>query len=79
MAEKTVILSATTLAFGLILLLGVLFFGAEFAVPGLDPHLVAVVFADAFVLIGLVGIAMGIRQHRNAGGVPRRRRRSRTR
>lgn len=79
MAEKTIIISATTLAFGLVLLLGVAFFGAEFPVPGLDPHLVAVVFADAFVLIGLVGIAMGIRQHRNVSGAPRRRRRPRAR
>ncbi len=75
-AEKTVIISGTTLAFGILLLLGVLFFGAGFPISGLDPHLVAVAFADAFVLIGLVGIAMGVRQHNRVANVPRRRRRS---
>ncbi len=78
-AEKTVIISGTTLAFGLVLLAGVLLFGAGFDIPGLDPHIVVVVFADVFVLIGLVGIAMGIRQHRDVGDARRRRPRSKAR
>lgn len=79
MAEKTVIISATTLGFGLVLLLGVLFFGATFNISGLDGHLVAVAFADGFILIALVGIAIGVRQHHGAGRGPHRRRRSRAR
>ncbi len=79
MAEKTVIISATTLVFGLILLVGVFFFDAGFAIPGLDPHLVAVAFADAFLVIGVLGIAVGVRQHDRADHGPHRRRRPRAR
>ena len=77
--EKTVIVSVTALAFGVLLLVGVLFFGAGFNLPGLDPRYVAAAFVAVFILIGMLGIRTGIRQHRYAGAVlgPRRNRRKR--
>lgn len=77
--EKTIIVSATTLAFGLVLLLGALFLGAAVNLGGLDPRSWVALFAIVFILIGVFGIRTGIRQHRFAGRVQGRRRNSRTR
>ncbi len=79
MAEKTIIVSGTVLAFGLVLLLGVLVFGAGINMPGLDPHAWAGAFAAGFLLVGIVGIRTGIVQHRGGGRVPGRRRDARAR
>lgn len=67
------------MAFGLVLLLGVLFLGAGLHVAGLDPALLAGIFAAGFILVGLFGVRIGIRQHRYLGRLRGRRRGSRTR
>lgn len=77
--EKTVLISATVLAFGLILLVGALFFDARLYMPGLDPHTWVEAFAAGFLLLGAVGIRSGILRHRYEGRDRVRRRRRRPR
>ncbi len=77
--EKTIIVSATTMAFGLVLLLGVLFLGARLNVAGLNPALLAGIFAVGFILVGLFGVRIGVRQHRYLSRLRGRRGGSRTR
>ncbi len=79
MAEKTIIVSGTVLAFGLVLLVGLPFFGAGINMPGLDPHAWVGLFAAGFLLVGIVGIRTGILQHRGGRRVPGRRRDARAR
>ncbi len=72
-------ISATVLAFGLVLLAGALFFGAALYMPGLDPHYWVDAFAAFFILVGAVGVRSGVLRHRYEGRAQGRRRKPRTR
>ncbi len=72
--EKSIIVSLTALVFAVGLLLAVLVYGVGVTGLGLDPRGVAYAFVAGFAALGLLGVRMGIRQHRYGGGVmgPRR-------
>ena len=66
--EGAVVIGVFSIIVALSLIVATLLFGYGIRGSGLDPRLTAYVVGSGFVLMGVLGIAVGIRQHRSCGG-----------
>src|SRR5574340_584838 len=78
-SEGAVVVGGFLVVFGLALLVATLFFGYGIRGFGMDPQLTSYFFTFAFCLLGVLGMRLGVRQHRfGRGGLgPRRDRKPR--
>ena len=69
-AERLVVGGFTSLVFGLGFLVAFVFLRVTIQAPeGTDQRLIGLVFAMAFLVLGLLAILAGVRAHRRSGGV----------
>src|SRR5438552_16157968 len=66
--EGAVVIGVFSIIVALSLIVATLLFGYGIRGSGLDPRLPAYVVRSGLVLLGVLGIALGIRQHRSCGG-----------
>lgn len=62
--EGAVVVGTFALAVGLTFVGATLLFGWGIPMPGLDPQWTSYVAAAGFVLLGVLGVRLGVRQHR---------------
>ena len=77
--EGAVVMGVFSMVIALILIVATLLFGYGIRGSGLDSQLTGYVVGSGFVLMGVLGIGLGIRQHRSGGGDSRPPGNSRTR
>ena len=66
--EGAVVIGVFSIIVALSLIVATLLFGYGIRGSGLDPRSTAYVVGSGFVLLGVLGIALGVRQHRSCGG-----------
>jgi len=66
--EGAVVIGVFSIIVALSLIVATLLFGYGIRGSGLDPRLTSYVVGSGFVLMGVLGIALGIRHHRSRGG-----------